>query len=256
MRRRSLLLTGIAWGIARTALAAPVPVLHRDFVLVLDAGHGGSNHGCSSDHFKVEEKHVTLQLAKAVAAQVRRKVPGIRVMLTRTRDEDVPLSERIAVANEVRADLFVSVHANASPKRDQSGYETFVLDLESSKREVARTARRAQRDRNTPLSTDGDAELMLRELQLRANFKKATRVASAIQQSMRRAFPSRQDRGVRQGAFDVLRGLDMPGVLTEVGFLDHAGEGPWLVEPETIESIATSICDGVMLFYKEHAHLG
>jgi N-acetylmuramoyl-L-alanine amidase len=48
----------------------------------------------------------------------------------------------------------------------------------------------------------------------------------------------------------------MPGVLTEVGFLDHAGEGPWLIQPETLESIAASICDGVMVYYKEHAHLG
>jgi N-acetylmuramoyl-L-alanine amidase len=256
MRRRSLLLTGIAWGFARTALAAPVPVLHRDFVVVLDAGHGGSNHGCSSDLLGVEEKHLTLRVAKAVAALVRLNVPGARVVMTRTRDEDVPLSERIATANEARADLFVSVHVNASPRKDQSGYETFVLDLESSKQEVARTARRQAATPTSTLGARGDASLMIRELELRANFNKATRVAYAIQQSMRRHFPSREDRGVRQGAFDVLRGLEMPGVLTEVGFLDHAGEGPWLVQTEALEVIAQSIFGGVMQFYKEHAHLG
>ena len=256
MRRRSLLLTGIAWGIARTALAAPVPVLHRDFVLVIDPGHGGSNHGCSSGLLQVEEKHLTLRIAQAVEALVHAKVPGVRVVLTRTRDEGVPLSERIAAANEAQADLFVSVHVNASPKSDQSGYETFVLDLESSKREVARTARRDHARGGSALNAEGDAALMIRELALRANFNKATRVAHAIQQSMKWQFPSRQDRGVRQGAFDVLRGLEMPGVLTEVGFLDHAGEGPWLVQPETLQVIAESICDGVLAFYKEHVHLG
>ncbi|MGB1700087.1 MAG: N-acetylmuramoyl-L-alanine amidase family protein, partial [Nannocystaceae bacterium] len=130
MRRRSFLFAGIVWGVARTALAAPVPVLEREFIVALDAGHGGSNHGCSSDLLQVEEKHLTLRMAKAVAEKLKQVVPGIKVVMTRERDEDVPLSERIATANQSHADLFVSVHVNASPKQDQTGYETFVLDIE------------------------------------------------------------------------------------------------------------------------------
>ena len=255
MRRRTFLASGLAWGAARTALAAPRPILDRAFIVVLDAGHGGSNGGCVGADHGVLEKRTTLAVSKRVMAQVRQAVPAAKVLMTRTRDEDVPLSERIAIANDARAHLFVSVHANASPNKDQRGFETFVLGVEASNREVSRTARRTGGAAGSGDGPRDDAAVMLRELSLRGNYRKAGLVAREIQGAMAARFPTRINRGVRQGAFDVLRGLEMPGVLTEIGFLDHPEEGPWLGQPEVLDAVAACICGGITRFYRAHAHL-
>ena len=252
MRRRTLLMASAATMVARVARAAPRPVLDRTFVVVLDPGHGGGTRGCQSSDHTTHEKSVTLDLAERTQRQIGEMTPGVRVLLTRVGDVDVPLSERVAIANAARADLFISIHANASPGRDQAGYETFVLDANASSDDVSRQARRG-RDSSQP--SRQDANLMLRELSLRTNLRRAARVAQEIQRAMAHQFPDRLDRGVRQGSFDVLRGLDMPGLLTEVGFLDHEVEGEWLQTPSSLDQVARCISEGVGAFCRWSARL-
>lgn len=239
--------------VARVARAAPRPVLDRTVVVVLDPGHGGGNRGCLGSDHVTHEKSVTLDLAERTSRQIADSTPGVRVVLTRVGDVDVPLSERVAIANASNADLFISIHANASPGRDQAGYETFVLDASAASDDVSRHARRG---RDASESSRQDANLMLRELALRTNLRRAGRVAQEIQRAMANQFPDRLDRGVRQGSFDVLRGLDMPGILTEVGFLDHEVEGEWLRTPSSLDQVARCISDGVASFCRWSARLG
>ena len=163
-----------------------------------DPGHGGGNRAASV-RIMTHEKSVTLDLAEDFT-QIADSTPGVRVVLTR-RDVDVPLSERVAIANASNADLFISIHANASPGRDQAGYETFVLDASAASDDAsARTSgpRRSESSRQ-------DANPMLRDWRYGPTFD--ARVSRAGDSARHEPFPDRLDRGA-SGTFDVLRGLD------------------------------------------------
>lgn len=260
--------------------AGPQPVVTRPFLVVLDPGHGGSNEGCLAHDGHVREKDVTLQLAKDVRAALSDRLPHARVVLTREADATLLLSERVAMANAAQADLFISVHANASPAASQVGFETYVLDARASGLEAARTARRenarARAGTNDSQhdvgSTGGDpdeddpdaardemsrrqAGTMIAELAQVASRSQAALLAHAIQRAQAQTFPARADRGVKQAPFDVLIGARMPAVLFEAGFLDHAGEGPLLIEPDGRGRIAEALADAVLDFYRTQSQL-
>src|SRR5690349_10075143 len=127
---------------ARAAAPGPRPVMDQPYVVALDAGHGGDNHGCTSADASEHEKDVSLELAKALADALAERLPQADVVLTRADDRTLALADRVAIANAVKADVFVSLHANASPKHDQRGFETYVLDAKASSLDAAWTARR------------------------------------------------------------------------------------------------------------------
>lgn len=210
-----------------SVLAAPRPVIEQGFRLVIDPGHGGENAGCMAHDGATLEKQLTLIMAQRLAGRVRELMPHADVLLTREHDETLHLSQRVAFANHCEADLFLSLHCNASPNGDQTGYETFLLDVEASNQEAALTAQRENDEGfGRPAGRDDDeVEVMLRELAMTQNRQHAAHFARAIQREQGRRFPQRLDRGVRQAPFDVLMGARMPAVLHEVGFLDHPDEG-------------------------------
>jgi N-acetylmuramoyl-L-alanine amidase len=236
---------------ASSAQAAPTPKLRRDIVVVLDAGHGGTQDGCASADGGVLEKQLTLELSLRVREHLERAMPGARVVLTRDRDVTLTLADRVALANASEADLFVSIHANASPDRSQTGFETYVLDAGASSLDAARTARRENDDALLEPVEPAPAEAMVRQLELTANRVKAGHLARRIQSAYAERFPGRPDRGVRQAPFDVLMGVRMPAVLTEVGFLDHAQEGAWLAEPSHRDALADAITQAVVVYWRE-----
>ena len=139
--------------LAGAAAAAP----HRP-VVVLDPGHGGSNLGAQGPG--IHEKQLTLAIANLVAAHLRDH--GIDVVLTRTGDRTLTLRQRTEVANQLPADLFVSIHANASPTRTQRGYETYVLTA----RGVDVDGRALRSDTGTPRpGVDPDVALVLDDVE-------------------------------------------------------------------------------------------
>lgn len=238
-------------GAAPAVRAGPVPVLHRDFVLVVDPGHGGTNEGCTSAAGDLHEKEVTLAIARQLQARLAQVLPHARVILTRDEDVTMTLAERVAFANEAHADLFLSIHANASAQRDQVGFETYVLDLQASNLEAARTAQR-ENDEGfmAPRSADPVAA-MVRELELVSDRTRAAYYARAIQDGHVSRFPARVDRGVRQAPFDVLMGARMPAVLHEVGFLDHAEEGELLRSEAGRTQLVEILADATVAYYRE-----
>ena len=253
--RRGLLLgtgTAIAATFAsRITHAAPQPVVHRPFVLVIDPGHGGSNHGCHSRDRQVTEKELTLVLARRLAARMGELLPHAEVVLTREDDSTMALAERVALANAVGANLFLSIHTNASVSREQHGFETFVLDVNASNLEAARTAQRENDEGFAAPERRDDVQVMLRELGIRANHGRAVRFADAIQRRQAHRFPHRLDRGVRQAPFDVLMGARMPAVLTELAFLDHAEEGMMLRHPDLQGAMCDGLAEAVVEYYRE-----
>jgi N-acetylmuramoyl-L-alanine amidase len=254
LRRLAALALIALFALPAPSMAAdgPRPMPARPYVVVIDPGHGGSNEGCTAFDGHVREKAVTLWLATALAAAVARRIPHAKVVVTRDGDEPLGLAERVALANRERADLFVSIHANASTAHDQHGFETYVLEAERTGLDAAMTARRASDEgfADAFAARDGAAAAMLRELALVAGRTSAARLATDIQRGQAARFPARADRGVRQGSFDVLLGARMPAVLFEAGFLDHAQEGRLLVDPIGRALVVDGLAEAIAADYR------
>lgn len=236
-----------AWAIA----AGPVPVVERSFVVALDPGHGGSNSGCAAFDRTAREKDVTLALAQELQVALQRRLPHATVVLTRSGDETVTLAERVQRANAARADLLISLHANASSTGPQTGFETYILDARLAEHDAARTARAGEAGAGDP--TRAHAAAMLRELELLGHRARAAGFARRVQQEQAERFPERIDRGVKQGSFDVLLGAHMPAVLFEAGFLDHPHDGPRLLDAGGRALVVDGLAEAVLDYYRDHA---
>jgi N-acetylmuramoyl-L-alanine amidase len=226
-------------GEARTP-AAGVPDRTRPLV-VIDPGHGGSNPGARGAVDGVVEKQVTLAIAAPLAHALEAR--GIDVALTRDRDRTLTLRQRVAAANARAADVFVSLHANASRARTQRGFETFVLTAAGI--DVDGRALRAE-TRTPRAAVDPAVALILDDVERGAAQWEAAELAASIQERLAAVRGGEHDRGVRQDAHHVLLGATMPAVLVEVGFVDHPIEGRELVVPEVQEAIAEAIADAIV----------
>lgn len=220
---------------AEEAPAAPPAPL-----VVLDPGHGGTNAGAPAVRPGVYEKHLTL----ALAFELRRELEdrGLRVILTRERDEYLTLRQRSEHANRVGADLFVSLHGNATRTHSRRGYETFVLTPEAL--DVDSRALRGDQGPPRPGVAPSVARL-LDDVERGAVHEASVRLAAALQGALRRLRGKDGDRGVRQGSQHVLLGATMPAVLVEVGFVDHPVEGEELLDPDVRGAIAAALADGI-----------
>ena len=208
-------------------------------IVVLDPGHGGSNSGAKGPG--LYEKQLTLVLATQVADRLR--AHGVRVELTRTDDRTLSLRQRVALADRLPADLFVSIHANASPTRTQRGYETFVL----TPRAIEVDNRALRSDTTTPRpGIDADIALVLDDVERAASQWEAAELAASMQRALRERRGTSGDRGVRQDAHHVLLGATMPAVLVEVGFLDHPIEGRELADPRVQAQLADAITEAIV----------
>jgi N-acetylmuramoyl-L-alanine amidase len=237
----ALLLLGALVGAAGArAPAAGVPERARP-VVVLDPGHGGSNPGARGAVEGVHEKQVTLAIARRVAELL--ELRGVDAHLTRDRDRTMTLRERVADANARAADLFVSIHANASVARTQRGFETFVLTPAG----VDIDARALRAETGTPREgVDPAIALVLDDVERGAAQWEAAELAATMQDHLREVRGAEGDRGVRQDAHHVLLGATMPAVLVEVGFVDHPIEGREVADPDAQERIAQAIADAVV----------
>jgi N-acetylmuramoyl-L-alanine amidase len=210
--------------------SAPPPV-RRDpskTIVVIDAGHGGVETGAVGPT-RLREKDITLDLARRLRRRLQQD-PSINVVLTRDEDRLVGLDERTAIANHNRADLFLSIHLNASQRANAKGAETFFLSAEATDDEARTVAALENRssgvDENQIYGTDGrrrDLDLVLWDLAQNQYIAESSKLAESIQQHMN-ALTGTRDRGVRQAPFRVLMGATMPAILVEVGFISNPEE--------------------------------
>lgn len=207
-----------AWGLPVAPPVTPSRDLPGVRTVVIDPGHGGRETGAIGPSGLLE-KDLCLMIARSVRARLEERL-GVRVVLTRDDDVELPLESRTALANQYQADLFLSLHLNSSPGRRAQGAETYFLSLEASDEVAARAA--ATENRAGRLDGD-DAEqglqLLLWDLAQSYHLAESQRLATLIQQELNRALGLR-DRGVKQAPFAVLRGAAMPAVLVELGFLN------------------------------------
>lgn len=218
-----------------TLATGAVASASEPLTVLVDPGHGGSNVGAQSTSAAriTYEKNLTLQIARLV--EKRLGVQGVRVILTRGRDRYLTLRQRARLAADVKADLFVSIHANASPQHNQRGIETYLLARESAEVDARRVAAR---------KGEPTAALVAELVRLEAQ-RASARLAKAVQKRLIESRPA-QNRGVRQGAYDVLAELSIPAILVEVGFIDHPIEGAELATAATQNQIAAAIAQGVL----------
>jgi N-acetylmuramoyl-L-alanine amidase len=208
-------------------------------VVALDAGHGGSNLGAVVDGGPLE-KQVTLALARRISARLAH-APDVRVVMCRDADVLVPIRARSRCAAEARADLFLSLHANATPAGvapgSQRGFEIYVLPPEDVEDDANLAA----------LAKPGTAGIWASHV-VRASGLRAASAARAIDRRLREALGAGLARGIRQtgAALDVLRGAGVPGVLVEVGFLDSPLDRPTVVSPAGQERVAQALAAAVI----------
>ena len=215
--------------------------------VVLDAGHGGKDPGTHGRY--VKEKNINLELILQLGRKIKSKHPDVRVIYTRSTDHFVDLYERGAIANRNRADLFISIHCNASPASSRVyGTETYTLGLHRTERNLD-VARRENAvilqeknyqqtykgfDPNSPLAT-----IMLANYQ-HAFMGSSINFAEKIEQSFRHN-ADRRSNGVKQAGFIVLWKATMPSVLIETGYLTNPTEENYLRSDEGQEETATAI---------------
>lgn len=233
---------------------APAPPVLRPpppLKIVLDPGHGGSDPGAVGVD-GVAEKNVVLEIAKKLAAELNGK-GDFDVVLTRDADVFVPLEERTARANLENADLFVSVHANASGSEKQSGTETYYLN-NTKDRATLRLAKMENGLRSVvgSESADRDASIILSSLiqnyKVAESVTLAEHVQTALVTALRDAGAAPRDLGVKRGPFYVLVGAGMPCVLVEVSFLTHSREGRQLAEDWYQAAVARGLLRGILRF--------
>lgn len=219
--------------------------------IVLDPGHGGIHSGARSSN-GLSEADVALSLALRVRRALARTLPDPRVVLTREQDRYVGLEERTAIANALGADLFVSIHLNASPSpHDRGGVSTYVLDATHDAQALGLAARE-----NDALPADMSALATLfgslvRRDQVARSLDLAHAVHEATLRNGRRQLPSLVDRGVKRALFYVLVGARMPAILCEASFLTRPDEAEALRGDPYRQLLAKGIAEGIAHYVRK-----
>jgi N-acetylmuramoyl-L-alanine amidase len=230
----------------RAQEAARRPKRARPLV-VIDAGHGGKDVGAISVHGRFE-KDFTLAVALAARRAIERK-GGVEVRLTRSDDRFLSLAERVRIAREAGADLFLSIHADSAPNREARGASVYTLSEVASDREAARLARRENRADMIAGADFSDQESdivpILVDLGRRDSMNASAEFAQSLQARMAARGIGFRSQFHRFAGFQVLRNLGVPAVLLESGYLSNEEDSRLLFEARTQQAIADGIAEAV-----------
>ena len=211
--------------------------------IVIDAGHGGHDTGTIGPT-GLMEKDLCLDVALRLGKIVQQKLPGADIVFTRSDDTFIPLEERTHIANEAKADLFISIHANSSPDHGARGVETYYLNLKGS----AEAMEVAARENSVSQENIHDLQDVVKRIAQTEKIDESRELAADIQDSLSRRIQKTakpvKNRGVRKAPFVVLIGADMPSILTEISFLSNASDEQLLKKPEHRQRIAEGVYQG------------
>jgi N-acetylmuramoyl-L-alanine amidase len=213
--------------------------------VVLDPGHGGHDagtHGPSG----LTEKDLVLDISQRLAMLLQDRLSS-EVILTRTDDSYVPLEGRTKIANEAKADLFLSIHANSSPVKSVTGVETYYLNFTTSRSALDLAARE-----NAPAeSSIFDLKDVLEKIALKDKIDESREFASRLQTSLftltKTSTPAK-NRGIKKAPFVVLIGAQMPSVLAEIGFLTNTTDEALMRKNEHRQKIAEALYKGIAAY--------
>ncbi len=238
----------LIFGIILLGLILPQEGLSQQKVrkVVIDAGHGGKDPGAVGKYSK--EKDIALAIALKTGSYIEKNIPGVEVIYTRKTDVFVELRNRAQIANESKADLFISIHCNANNSPNPSGAETYVMGLHKSQAnlEVAKLENAAiLKEENYSDMYDGfdpsrDEDYITLTLFQHAYLESSLILASGVQDQFRER-AGLKDRGVWQAGFWVLYKTAMPGILIETGFISNANDERYLRSDDGQSYIASAI---------------
>lgn len=238
-------------------LSAFTPVEAKDFVLVIDAGHGGHDAGAIGQFS--QEKNINLRVALTVGKLIENNCSDVRVIYTRKTDVFIPLNRRADIANEAKADLFLSIHTNSlANSKTYTGASTWTLGLAKSDAnlEVAKKENSVilyENDYKTKYAgfdPNSAESYIIFEFMQDKYMKESVKFASLIQSQFRGVM--RPDRGVHQAGFLVLKASAMPSVLVELGFISTPNEESYLNSDEGTENLSQAIYRAFTMFKRQH----
>jgi N-acetylmuramoyl-L-alanine amidase len=243
-----------AAAVADQALAAVAAVKQqRVRVVVVDAGHGGEDTGARGLRGLLE-KRANLAVARALAGELGR-TPGIRAVLTRDDDTFIPLRERYRIAERAKADLFISLHANSSPRRGSgSGTEVFFLSLrgatDQATNDLADMENAADLVGGVPAQAEDDLVSILYDVKRSSALQQSQLLATTLLDHVTR---DRRlgERGVKQAGFVVLKSVEFPSVLVETAFLNNPAEARLLASEEFQRQLARQLAAGVRSYLEK-----
>jgi len=212
--------------------------------IVIDAGHGGHDTGTIGPT-GLMEKDLCLDVALRLGKIIQQRLPGADVVYTRSDDTFIPLEERTHIANESKADLFISIHANSSQDHAARGIETYYLNMKGSAEAMEVAAR------ENAASQEGihDLQDLVKKIARTEKIDESREFAEDIQDSLskriQRTSKTVKNRGVRKAPFVVLIGADMPSILTEISFLSNPADERLLKQPEQRQHVAEGLYSGV-----------
>jgi N-acetylmuramoyl-L-alanine amidase len=243
----------LASGVPAAQAPAQAPAAQAPAVrtVVLDPGHGGLETGAKG-RFGNLEKDITLAVSLKLKAMIEKEM-GLEVVLTRDRDVDVSIENRSATANNHKAGLFISIHANGSVQRKAAGSETFFLSLNATDEETRRLA--YLENNSTDLqsridpSTDNDLMMILWDMAQNAYIKQSSRLAELVQGELDAMLGTR-NRGIKQAPFRILTGVACPAILVEAAFISNPDEEQKLASDEFQTKIAEAVFRGLSRYLK------
>jgi N-acetylmuramoyl-L-alanine amidase len=249
-RRRAI---RFAFAVGLGLALAPPPVAgaaetERFDTVVIDAGHGGDDHGAQGPKGLLE-KDLVLDVARRLAVKLRES--GLRAVLTRDDDRFVGLEERTSIANGARADLFVSIHANASEARAAKGIETFFVSLDAtdeSARALALAENKSFASTGGPAALEGDPLFAILGDMIATEHLVESQEFARLALGELLSKKGSVSRGVKQAPFVVLMGVEMPASLVEIGFITNAREEGALAAPAERDRIAANLASAIRQF--------
>jgi len=219
--------------------------------IVIDPGHGGLENGAKGK-FGTLEKDITLAISFKLKAIIERNL-AYHVVLTRDKDIDVSLENRAAMANNNKADLFISIHTNSSYRKKARGSETFFLGLNATDKESRRLAylenNSAEFEERIAADNEDEIKMILWDMAQKAYLKQSSELAESVQKELNLLLRT-YNRGIKQNSFRVLAGVACPAVLVEVAFISNPEEERKLLTEEFQTNVAQAIFRGLADYIK------
>lgn len=233
--------------------------LHKETVLrvCIDAGHGGKDPGANY-RGSVKEKELNLIVAREVE-KLLKKNKKIEIKMTRSDDTFIPLGTRATIANNFKADLFVSIHANAAPNKNAKGFEIYFRSDKASDKEAAQTAaleNEALNYEEKGVGTVTYADLLLNSLAANENINESSKLAARIRNSVSEksnilGIKVNMNNSIKQANFYVLQGVKAPSVLVEMGYVTNKDDKKRLNNKKILQIMALSIYNGILNYARQ-----
>jgi len=229
-----------------TQLKVEKTKVNPTYVVVIDPGHGGKDHGCL--YHNHSEKNYTMAIARSLGNQLKYHHTNIKVIYSRSSDDHLYLTKRSHLANQAKADLFISIHLNSHSDQAINGFETFIFgksDYELNSKYSGSCANSDSKKSDTVVITEQILSQYKAQQRQKINLKIAKAICNAVEET------ELQNRGIKQAEFLVLKNCKMPSVLLEFGYLTNPNDRSRLSQSSSIKKITEPIAKACLQFLKQ-----